>query len=101
MAGMVWRAGHRVVLELVPVGRGEPEAEVDRDFPWVVPGAWTGPVPACGDSCHRVGEYSGYTWVHLPVRDCSAPLPKNAEAILAIFAARMAFSSRWTRSWLK
>lgn len=99
VAGMVWRAGHRVVLELAPGDRGE--GEVDRNFPWAVPGAGTDPVPVFGDSCHRAGEYSGYTWIHLPVRDCSAPLPKNAEAIFAIFAARMAFSSRWTLSWLK
>ena len=95
VAGTVWvdENGSRLDLVLAPAGREEPEVAGDRDFLWADPEAGTGPVPVCGDSCRRAEGYIGYTWIHLPVRDCSAPLPKNAEAIFAIFAARMAFSS--------
>lgn len=95
--------GHRAALELgpgsTPVHRVGPAA--DMGVLWVAPGAGTGPVSCSGESCRLAVEYTGYTWFHLPVRDCSAPLLRNAEAILAILAARMAFSSRWTRSRLR
>ena len=41
------------------------------------------------DGNRLAGEYSDYTWDHLP------ELPKNVEAMFANFAARMAFSSFW------
>ena len=95
--------GHRASLELgpgnAPVHMVDPAA--DMRVLWVAPGAGTGPVSCSGESCRLAVEYTGYTWFHLPVRDCSAPLLRNAEAILAILAARMAFSSRWTRSRLR
>lgn len=59
------------------------------------------PVSACGGNCHPAGEYSGYTWSHLPIRFCSAPEFSSVEAIPAIFAARIAFSSFATRPRLK
>ena len=43
--------------------------------------------PDYADSCRPAGEYIGYTCNHLPI------VPKNAEAIPASFAARMAFSN--------
>lgn len=55
------------------------------------------PVPApahsCVDRSHRAVEYSGYTWIHLPVRKESAPLFNAAEAAFANLTARMARSS--------
>lgn len=59
--------------------------------------ALTAPVPApahsCVDRSHRAVEYSGYTWIHLPVRKESAPLFSAADATFASLAARMARSS--------
>ena len=46
----------------------------------------------------QVGGYNDYTWYHLPVWNCSPPCPRKAEAIFAIFAARMALSSLEIRS---
>lgn len=45
--------------------------------------------------------HSGYTWLHLPVRKDRAPLLKAEDAREASFAARMAFSSFWTRPPLR
>ena len=46
-----------------------------------------------------IEEYNGCTFSHLPDRICSPPFPMKEDASLAIFAARMAFSSLVTRSW--
>ena len=64
---------------------------------WVAPaGALAGarlgqgvviPPPDFVDESRPAGEYIDYTWYHLPV------FPKNTEAMLASFAARMAFSN--------
>lgn len=43
--------------------------------------------------CHLSGVYIGYTYFHLPVSKDRPPCPNNPDAIRAIFAARMAFSS--------
>ena len=51
------------------------------------------PAHACVDKFHRAVEYSGYTWIHLPVRKESAPLFSAADATFASLAARMARSS--------
>ena len=51
------------------------------------------PLHACVDKFHRVEGYSGYTWIHLPVRKESAPLFSAADATFASLAARMARSS--------
>ena len=53
------------------------------DFPWVGEDLQSG----FSDGYRPVGEYSDYTWNHLP------ELPKNKDAMLASFAARMAFSN--------
>lgn len=45
------------------------------------------PPPDFVDENRPAGEYIDYTWYHLPV------FPKNTEAMLASFAARMAFSN--------
>lgn len=45
------------------------------------------PLPDFVDASRPAGEYIDYTWYHLPV------FPKNTEAMLASFAARMAFSN--------
>ena len=55
------------------------------------------PADGCGDSCRPVVECNGYTLAHLPNWDKS-PLPRNDPANFAIFAARMAFSNRFSRS---
>ena len=49
------------------------------------------------DENHPVGECIGYTWDHLPGVD-KDELVRKAEAIVAIFAARIAFSSFRIRS---
>lgn len=48
----------------------------------------------CGN-CRQAVGYNGYTSIHLPVSSCRAPEFKKAEALPAIFAARMARSSLW------
>lgn len=63
-----------------------------------LPPAGVVPALASCNGIHLVGGCSGYTWVHLPMRNCEPDFPKMAEAILAIFAARIAFSSLWIRS---
>lgn len=57
--------------------------------------------PALYFACmsHQTVEYSGYTFRHLP--ENNPELPKNEVATLASFAARIAFSSRETRSPVK
>ncbi len=49
--------------------------------------------PDFAGECHPVVEYSDYTYDHL------LELPRNADAIFASLAARIAFSSLLTR-WL-
>lgn len=48
-----------------------------------------------------VAEYIGYTYIHLPAWNGDPGLPKNAEAIFAIFAARIALSNLEILSRLK
>ena len=50
---------------------------------------------------HLAEGYNGYTCVHLPDVREKPDFPKNADAIFAIFAARIAFSSFEIRSPLK
>lgn len=52
-------------------------------------------------SCRPAGGYNGYTWFHLPDKNGMPPCPRREDASLAIFAARMAFSSFDTRSPLR
>ena len=59
------------------------------------------PVYGCDGSSRRVGAYIDYTFRHLPNREVSPPLPRNPEARLASFAARIAFSSFTIRSWAR
>ena len=47
----------------------------------------------------QAGEYSGYTYHHLP--ENSPELPKKDDATLASFAARIAFSRRVILDLLK
>ena len=54
---------------------------------------------ACGS--RPAGVYSDCTWYHLPAWNGSADLLRNADAIFAIFAARMARSSLEIRSRFK
>lgn len=49
----------------------------------------------------RVVGYNDCTWFHLPGLNWKPVLPKNDEAMFAILAARMAFSSLVIRSRLK
>lgn len=49
----------------------------------------------------RFSGYIGYTSLHLPVRKDKAPLLNAEDASEASFAARMAFSSFWTRPPLR
>ena len=65
-----------------------------------VPDADSAAIPGSGfaDSCRPAGEYSGYTWFHLPDKNGMPPWPRSEEASLAIFAARIAFSSFPIRS---
>jgi hypothetical protein len=83
----------RKYLPLAAVaGEDKPPAGVDAAAPHVP--------DLCGKS-HPVVEYSGYTWTYLPEL-CVAPLcAKAKEAILAILAARIAFSNFPMRSLLK
>lgn len=55
---------------------------------------------SCGTS-HPAAEYIGYTQYHLPGLNWKPELLKNTEAMFAIFAARMAFSSFEIRSRLR
>ena len=71
----------------IPVAGGE-DADAVRAF-------------GCGGRNRQIGGCTGYTWPYLPARSCRAPEFKNVEAIRAIFAARMAFSSLDIRSRLK
>ena len=59
------------------------------------------PESGCAGRCRQAGEYIGYTSDHLPDRKFPPPWPSAAAAILAIRAARMAFSSLRMRSLLK
>ena len=45
----------------------------------------------------QAGVHNGCTYFHLPNKDSRLFCPKNVDASLAIFAARMAFSSFITR----
>jgi len=63
-----------------------------------VGGDWV-PEPDCGDRNRLTGEYIGYTYAHLP--KWSWDWLRNADAIFAIFAARMALSSLEIRGALK
>lgn len=67
---------------------------------WAVPVAGA-PASAVFDRNRPVGEYNDCTWYHLPAWNGRADLPKNADAMLAIFAARMALSSFEIRSRFK
>lgn len=60
-------------------------------------------VPGHGFSgrTHPAEEYSDCTSYHLPALNWKPDLPRNADAMFAIFAARMAFSSLEIRSPLK
>lgn len=49
----------------------------------------------------RIGEYSGYTYNHLPNRNKDPELFRKDDATFAIFAARMARSSLEIRSLLR
>ena len=53
------------------------------------------------DKSRRTGEHNDYTKYHLPVRNERPDCPKNEDAILASFAARIAFSNFIIRSWDK
>ena len=81
---------------------------VDRTIPAYVSQGWDA-VPAvlqCPVLCffgrsRLVVECSGYTCIHLPVWNWKPDFPKKEDAMLAIFAARIALSSLEIRSWLK
>jgi len=60
-----------------------------------------GPGYCFGGSCRLMVGCSGYTLCHLPVRSCAPPEFKNADAMRAILAARMAFSNLSTRFGLR
>lgn len=78
-------------------------AEVSAPAPGAGSSGVVLPDPAYGGGCmsRRIGEYSGYTSAHLPISMDRPPCPKNPEAIRAILAARMAFSSFSTFRLLK
>ena len=83
------------VLAAVAVG--------DRVVLGVAAAFWAFPVDvalayAFFDKIRPVVEYNGCTWYHLPAWNGSADLPRNADAMFAIFAARMALSSLEIRS---
>lgn len=59
---------------------------------------WRYPASGFGDKNHPVAEYNGYTISHLPKFDRSPEFPRKTDAILASFAARIAFSSFVMRS---
>ena len=59
------------------------------------------PASAFFDRSHPPAGYNDYTWYHLPAWNGSADLLRNADAIFAIFAARMARSSLEIRSRFK
>ena len=61
----------------------------------VVHGVFAGvqTVPDCGGNCRPAGGYSDYTWFHLPGKNREPAPPKAVEAMPAILAARIAFSS--------
>lgn len=59
---------------------------------------WRYPASGFGDKNHPVAEYNGYTISHLPKLDRSPEFPRKTDAILASFAARIAFSSFVMRS---
>ena len=56
------------------------------------------PAPFFCSRNRPVGGYNDCTWYHLPVWNCSPPCPRKADAIFAIFAARIALSSLDIRS---
>ena len=47
---------------------------------------------------HPAEGYNDYTQTHLPMLERNPELPRNADAIFAILAARIAFSSLAIRS---
>lgn len=65
-----------------------------------VPGAGVPAYGFFGMNRPAVG-YNDYTWDHLPGLNWRPDLPRKADAIFAIFAARIAFSSLEIRSLLK
>ena len=56
------------------------------------------PASAVSDRSRQAEEYIGYTWYHLPVLNWRPDRPNSVDAMFAIFAARMAFSSLEIRS---
>ena len=91
-----------VGLPVLPgVGRGDPVLAEDMELPvWrmvlVCPaGVVVDPADDFFGSCRRVVGCNGYTYAHLGVK---RPLLSKEPANFAIFAARMAFSRRPSRS---
>lgn len=85
------------------VGDRQVKPAVDRALAWdgnvlnVFP---AGDYPAYGffGKIHPVAEYNDYTQTHLPMLERNPELPRIVDAILAILAARIAFSSFAIRS---
>ena len=92
-------AGFEEIRQLAGDGLGllgsvvETVVEVDAAAAVALTASVPAPAHACVDKSHRAVEYSGYTWIHLPVRKESAPLFSAADATFASLAARMARSS--------
>ena len=57
-------------------------------------------LPAAAEAAVRLGNIAIIHGCYLPESICRPPEFKNAEAVRAIFAARMAFSSLFRRSRL-
>ena len=89
MAALVVWEGDNVLLVLARAGEDDAAA-----------GALD-PVFDCGNNCRPAVEHNGYTLNHLPVRNGLRFRLREADANLAIFAARMAFSSFPIRSLLR
>lgn len=59
------------------------------------------PAAGCAGNCHRAEEHNGYTSCYLPKPKSPPGCPKKEDAICAILAARIAFSSLLIRCPLK
>lgn len=81
-----------------PVAREEDRAVVLALYVFVGSRMWDCRAYGFGDKIRPVVGYNGYTQTHLPMLDRNPELPRKTDAILASFAARMAFSSFAIRS---
>ena len=94
VAGMACGAAS-VADSFAPVGAEDSFAQAGETVACVALGREL----CCGGMCRPAVEYSGYTWIHLPVTD--GFLCRKWDAMPAIFAARMARSSLLSRSFCK